>query len=146
MMFYKTSISYKFTGGTQIKFTEAPPLGSSLQVLFYRGTDADIGSAEAVETITKGDTITIQSPPSNRSILTQNPRTIRESVSRDTLQTTIYKSQGITAAKSPLRPVTWRKQENDKIVDGVKVSKSRGLYAGQFSCYKYCLMLPPLTL
>ena len=127
----KPGVSYKFTGGTQIKFTEAPALGSSLQVLFYRGTDADIGSAEAVETITKGDTITIQSPPSNRSILTQNPRTIRESVSRDTLQTTIYKSQGITAAKSPLRPVTWRKQENDKIVDGVKVSKSRGLYAGQ---------------
>ena len=27
--------------------------------------------------------------------------------------------------------MTWRKQENDKIVDGEKVSKSRGLYAGQ---------------
>ena len=127
----KPGVSYQFTGGTQIKFTEAPPRGSSLQVLFYRGTDADIGTAEAVETITKGDIITINSPPSDRSILTQNPRTIRETVSRDTLQTTIYKGQGITAAKTPLRPVTWRKQANDKIVDGAKVSKARGLYAGQ---------------
>ena len=58
-------------------------------------------------------------------------RTIRETVSRDTLQTTIYKGQGITAAKTPLRPVTWRKQAHDKIVDGAKVSKARGLYAGQ---------------
>ena len=127
----KPGVSYQFTGGTQVKFTEAPPAGSSLQVLFYRGTDADIGTAEAVETITKGDIITINSPPSDRSVLTQDPRTIRETVSRDTLQTTIYKGQGITAAKSPLRPVTWRKQAHDKIVDGSKVSKARGLYAGQ---------------
>ena len=41
-------------------------------------------------------------------------------MSRDTLQTTIYKGQGITDAKTPMRPVTWRKQEDDKIVDGVK--------------------------
>ena len=87
------------------------------------GTDADIGTAEAVETITKGDIITVNSPPSDRSVLTQDPRTIRETVSRDTLQTTIYKGQGITAAKTPLRPVTWRKQEDDKIVDGVKVRR-----------------------
>ena len=127
----KPGVAYNFTGGTQIKFTEAPPTGSSLQILFYRGTDADIGTAEAVESITKGDIITINSPPSDRSILTQNPRTIRETVSRDTLQTTIYKGQGITAAKTPLRPVTWRKQAHDKIVDGAKISKARGLYAGQ---------------
>ena len=127
----KPGVAYNFTGGTQIKFTEAPPRGSSLQVLFYRGTDADIGTAEAVETIKKGDIVTINSPPSDRSVLTQNPRTIRETVSRDTLQTTIYKGQGITASKTPLRPVTWRKQANDKIIDGSKISKSRGLYAGQ---------------
>ena len=30
-----------------------------------------------------------------------------------------------------MRPVTWRKQEDDKFVDGVKVSKARGLYAGR---------------
>ena len=127
----KPGVAYNFTGGTQIRFTEAPSLGSSLQVLFYRGTDADIGTAEAIETIKKGDIVTINSPPSDRSILTQDPRTIRETVSRDTLQTTIYKGQGITASKNPLRPVTWRKQANDKIIDGAKISKARGLYAGQ---------------
>ena len=127
----KPGKAYKFDGGSQLKFTEAPPTGATLQVLFYRGTDADIINAEAVETILKGDTITIDSPSKDRSILKQDPRTIREVVFRDTLQTTIYKGQGITAAKEPLRPVTWRKQEDDKIVDGVKVSKARGLYAGR---------------
>ena len=127
----KPGKSYTFEGGTQIKFTEPPPTGASLQVLFYRGTDADIETEEAVETILKGDIVTIGSPSNDRSILQQDPRTIREVVSRDTLQTTIYKGQGITAAKTPLRPVTWRKQEDDKFIDGVKVSKARGLYVGR---------------
>ncbi len=127
----KPGVAYEFTGGTQIKFTEPPPSDATLQVLFYRGTDADMDSAEAVETITKGDTITIHTSPSNRAVLTQDARIIRETVSRDTLQTTIYKGQGISAVKLPMRPVTWTKQKVDKIVDGVKVSKARGLYAGQ---------------
>ena len=127
----KPGVAYEFTGGTQIKFTEPPPDGASLQVLFYRGTDADISSASAVESIKKGDTVTINTSPKDRAVLTQDPRTIRETSSRDTLQTTIYKGQGITAAKVPMRPVTWTKQTEDRIVDGVKVSKARGLYAGQ---------------
>ena len=114
-----------------MRFSDGASLGSSLEVLFYRGTDADVGTAEAVETIKKGDIVTINSPPSDRSVLTQDSRTIRETVSRDTLQTTIYKGQGITASKTPLRPVTWRKQSNDKIIDGAKISKARSLYAGQ---------------
>mgnify|MGYP003323718509 FL=1 len=127
----KPGKAYKFEGGSQLKFTEAPPTGASLQVLFYRGTDSDVITVEAVETILKGDIITIGSPTNDRSILEQDSRTIREVVSRDTLQTTIYKGQGITDAKTPMRPVTWRKQEDDKIVDGVKVSKARGLYVGR---------------
>jgi len=127
----KPGVAYDFTGGTQIRFSEPPADGSSLQVLFYRGTDADVGTAQAVETIMKGDTITINTSPANKAILPQDPRIIRETISRDTLQTTIYKQQGITDVKIPMRPVTWRKQQDDKIVDGVKVSKARGLYAGQ---------------
>ena len=127
----KPGVAYQFDGGTQLKFTEPPPLGATLQVLFYRGTDADVENSKAVETILKGDIITINSPPKDRSILKQDSRVIREVVSRDTLQTTIYKGQGITASKNPLRPVTWRQQETDKIVDGVKISKARGLYVGR---------------
>jgi len=126
----KPNVAYQFDGGTQLKFTEPPPVGASLQVLFYRGTDSDVINSKAVETILKGDIVTIGSPPNDRSILEQDPRVIREVVTRDTLQTTIYKGQGITASKNPLRPVTWRQQEADKIVDGVKISKARGLYAG----------------
>ena len=127
----KPGKAYTFEGGTQIKFTEPPPLGATLQILFYRGTDADVIDVEAVETILKGDIVTIESPSKDRSLLKQDPRIIREVVSRDTLQTTIYKGQGITASKDILRPVTWRKQEDDKFVDGVKVSKARGLYVGR---------------
>ena len=127
----KPGVAYQFDGGTQLKFTEPPPLGATLQVLFYKGTDADVENSQAVETILKGDIITINSPPKDRSILKQDSRVIREVVSRDTLQTTIYKGQGITASKNPLRPVTWRQQETDKIVDGVKISKARGLYVGR---------------
>ena len=127
----KPGISYQFDGGTQLKFTEPPPLGATLQVLFYKGTDSDVIISKAVETILKGDIVTVGSPPKDRSILEQDPRVIREVVSRDTLQTTIYKGQGITASKNPLRPVMWRLQEADKVVDGVKISKARGLYVGR---------------
>ena len=64
----KPGKAYTFEGGTQLKFTEPPPTGASLQVLFYRGTDADIINAEAVETILKGDIITIESPSKDRSL------------------------------------------------------------------------------
>ena len=127
----KPGVAYNFDGGTQVKFTEPPAANSTLQVLFYRGTDADVTTTYAVESIKKGDRITIDSPPSQRSILGQDERTIREPVSRDTLQTTIYKGQGIYSGKTPMRPVTWSKQKDDKWIDGIKVSKSRGLYAGQ---------------
>ena len=112
----KPGRAYKFDGGTQIKFTEPPAAGSSLQVLFYRGTDADIGTASAVESILKGDEITINTPPSNRNILTQDTRLIREIVSE------IPYRQPYTRVKESLKQkhhsdlFTWKNKQMIKLL------------------------------
>ena len=127
----KPGKAYEFKGGTQITFTEAPKKGSSMQVLFYRGTDADMTTLTALELIKKGDSIQVRKNPSTPSFLNQDVRTVRELVARDTLLTNVYKGQGITDEPDPLRPVTWTKQQDDRFVDGVVVSKSRDLYQGR---------------
>lgn len=128
----KPNEAYTFNGGTQIEFKEAPRAGSSLQVLFYRGTDADISLLTAPESIKKGDKIQILKTPSNPSFLSQDQRIITDTVARDTLQTNVYKGQGITGANgSTVRPIVWSKQQDDIIINGEVVSKSRIVYAGR---------------
>ena len=128
----KPNEAYTFNGGTQIEFKEAPRAGSSLQVLFYRGTDADISLLTAPESIKKGDKIQILKTPSNPSFLSQDQRIITDTIARDTLQTNVYKGQGITGANgSTVRPIVWSKQQDDIIINGEVVSKSRIVYAGR---------------
>ena len=52
---------YVFTGGSQIEFTEAPKIGDSVQIIFYKGTGAqDVVLREIIETVKEGDTLQIQ--------------------------------------------------------------------------------------
>ena len=118
-------VAYTFEGGTQITFAEPPVAGSTLQILFYRGTDADISNETALATIKSGDDVKILRNPSNAIPVEQDLRVVRAITSRDTIQTVNYTGPGITAQTSPLRPVVWCKQQEDKFVNGVKVSKSR---------------------
>lgn len=118
-------IAYTFEGGTQITFTEPPVPGSTLQVLFYRGTDSDISTETALATIKPGDVVKILKTPQTTTPVEQDPRTVRAIISRDTIQTVNYTGPGISAQTTPLRPITWCKQQHDKFVNGVKVSKSR---------------------
>ena len=127
----KPGKAYEFKGGTQITFTEAPKKGSSMQILFYRGTDADMTTLTALELIKKGDSVQVRRSPSTPSFLNQDVRTVRELVARDTLLTNVYKGQGITDEPDPVRPISWTKQQDDRIIDGVVVSKSRDLYQGR---------------
>ena len=128
----KPNEAYIFEGGTQIEFKEAPRAGSSLQVLFYRGTDADISVLTAPESIKKGDGIQILKTPSNPSFLSQDQRIITEIIARDTLETNVYKGQGITGANgSTVRPIVWSKQQDDLIINGEVISKARIVYAGR---------------
>ena len=113
--------SYVYNGGTQIEFLEPPKAGSSLQILFYRGTDSDVGTLVATPSLKTGDKVTI-----NRQLV----RVVRDLITRDQIQTTLYKGPGISSSRTPLRPLSWCKQRNDTFVDGVKVSKSRDSLIG----------------
>ena len=127
----KPGDAYTFEGGTQITFAEAPKSQDTLQILFYRGTDADIDTEESLQTVKIGDGITILKNPENILPISQSERIVRAIFSRDTLKTTNYTKQGISAQTSPLRPVVWCKQQDDIVVSGVKISKSRDEYAAR---------------
>ena len=121
-------VSYVFSGGTQIEFTEPPVEGTSLQVLLYRGTDSDVATEGALQSIKTGDSIKIRKTNGDITPVTQNERIVSAITSRDTLRTNVYSQQGISNQISPLRPVVWCKQQDDLIVDGAVVSKARDLY------------------
>ena len=123
--------SYVFPGGTQLEFLEPPVEGTTLQIMLYRGTDSDVGEEGAIETIKTGDGITIRKNDGNITPVTQNERIVSGITARDTLRTNVYSQQGISNQIRPLRPVTWCKQQDDIIVDGAPVSKSRALYAAR---------------
>jgi hypothetical protein len=125
----KPGEAYTFTGGTQLTFAEAPLAGDTLQILFYRGTDADIETEGSLATVKIGDSIQILKNPENILPVSQSERIVRAIFSRDTLKTTNYTKQGISAQTSPLRPVVWCKQQDDVVVSGVKISKARDEYA-----------------
>ena len=108
--------SYVYNGGTQLEFLEAPKAGSSLQILFYKGTDSDVGTLSATPSLKTGDKVNIEN---------QDIRVVRDLITRDTIQSTLYKGPGISSARVPLRPLSWSKQRDDSFVDGVKVSKAR---------------------
>jgi len=127
----KPGDAYTFDGGTQITFAEPPTPGSSLQILFYRGTDADIDTATALDTIKIGDGLTILKNPNQITPVEQTERIVRAIVSRDTIQTNNYKGRGISQSTSPLRPVILCHQQEDLFVDGIKISKSRSEYAAR---------------
>ena len=97
--------------------------------MLYRGTDSDVAEEGALETIKTGDGITIRKNDTNITPVTQNERIVSGITARDTLRTNVYSQQGISNQIRPLRPVTWCKQQDDIIVDGAPVSKSRALYA-----------------
>jgi len=127
----KPGDAYTFEGGTQITFAEPPVPESSLQILFYRGTDADIDTDTALATIKVGDGVTILKNPNQIIPVEQTERIVRAIVSRDTIQTNNYKGNGISQSTTPLRPVVWCPQQEDLFVDGIKVSKSREEYSAK---------------
>lgn len=120
------NISYVFDGGSLIEFLEAPKSGSKCRILFYKGTPGvDVIDVDIEETIKTGDTVKITS---NDYKLTENKRLVRDIILPDTLETNPYNSIGITSNTALQRPVTWCKQRNDTIVDGIEIGKDRPSY------------------
>lgn len=124
----KPGESYIFDGGTQITFTEPPEEGSTLQILFYRGTDNDVSIDTALETIKVGDSVQILHNSYYTIPVDQEERIVKEIIRRDAISTPNYTQQGISASVSPLRPIVWTPQQNDLVVNGQIISKARNSY------------------
>ena len=111
-------VTYSFVGGTTVKFKVAPRKEDDIQIFFYKGTDGEDSSiVEAPPApIEKGDEIQILSDPN------QDNRLVSEFNQSDTIRTNSYRGQGITDEFEPVEVI---RQKDDRIIDGIVVSKSR---------------------
>ena len=120
--------AYTFKGGSVIKFTEPPKEGDSSKLIFYKGTGGvDVDFVNILETVKVGDSLDINNNPDiGQGIsLDQNERVVIGINTVDTVATNAYTSPGVTTDRNLLRPVTWCKQNVDKVVNGSFVGKDR---------------------
>ena len=129
---------YEFTGGTRLKFKEAPKRGSKFKMYFYTGSDEDYLEVDVDQTIKPGDQLRLQY---RDPVVSQERRTIYELIAADTVETETYTGPGIrtdNTIKQPdgtlsnLRPIEWTKQTTDLIIDGRKISKTRNSLEPQY--------------
>ena len=121
---------YKFEGGSILEFTEAPKAGDTVKILFYKGSgdDVDVIFRNIIETVKKGDDLQIYNKDDQESFWIENPRTVTQVTSTDTVDTNPYAGPGNTSIESMLRPVKWCRQTEDRIVNSAVVGKDRELY------------------
>lgn len=77
------------------------------------------------KTIKTGDNITIQENPLDPYDISQFDRVVKKIVTSDQLETFNYYSVGIITDPTRVRPLTWKKQLNDTVINGTLYSKSR---------------------
>ena len=122
-------VAYEFDGGTSFSFTQAPSPESDIEIFFYRGTSStDSFQTSQSETIKAGDTVTLRKLLQNDGTVTQDSRLVQEVASADKINTNIYVNQGIN--ETIFRPLDWRKQKADKIVNTEIIYKTRDSLEG----------------
>ena len=124
-------LGYRFNGGSIITLSEAPHIGDSIRIMFYRGrAGIDVVEREVLETVKRGDVLTIGYDPSlgQQSYLQEESRTVTLVDRIDAVDTNNYFGPGNVADSNLLRPVKWCKQTEDKIIDEQIISKDRELY------------------
>lgn len=117
-------VAYTFSG-SRLTFKEPPKPNSKCYILFYRGSDLDVEQIDPPKTIKEGDTVQIIEnilDPFDRS---QFDRVVKRIISSNSLDTFTYDSIGINTDPVKERPLKWRKQTSDSIINGVLYSKSR---------------------
>ena len=122
---------YLFPGGSLIEFTEPPKSGDTCKILFYKGSgDIDVVDRDIVETVKVGDELTINYNPDlgQTTIFQEEARTVTEIKSIDFVGTNPYFGPGNSDNEQMIRPVTWCKQTEDKIIDEKEVGKDRDHY------------------
>ena len=118
--------SYIFEGGSVIAFTEAPKPGDTSSILFYRGTaDVDVLEVDILESIQVGDDVKLNS---NDPFLNQDFRTVTSINATDDISTNPYSGVGISTNELLLRSITWKRQTEDRTINGQVVGKDRIFY------------------
>ena len=117
---------YTFTGGSILTFTESLKIGDTAEIIFIREQDgADVIDREILETVKSGDYIKINNDSSiGQSIfLDEDERSVSTVKSTNLVSTNVYFGPGNTEEENLERPVTWKRQTEDKIIDGEEVGK-----------------------
>ena len=118
--------SYVFTGGSNIRFLEAPKSGDSVKFFLYKGTgEIDVREVDVVETVKVGDTLRFSSGNPQQN---QDKRTVSTIISASSVNTNAYPGPGLSKDENAERPVNWCRQRDDLLVNGKVVDKSRSLY------------------
>jgi hypothetical protein len=117
-------VAYVFEGGSSVEFTQPPKVEDKIAIFFYRGSAADSAIFNVRETVKDGDIVQIYSNNTLSGITTtQNERTVTEILFSDKIQTDLYIDQGVDIVNA--KPISWTKQNTDKIIDGKIISKAR---------------------
>ena len=122
---------YTFEGGSLITFTEPPKAGDTCKIIFYKGSGGiDVKSRDIIETVKIGDDlqITYDSAKGQEPWLEEDQRSVLRVDSTDIVTTNPYFGPGNTEDETLVRPVTWHKQTEDRIINDLQVGKDRDLY------------------
>ena len=121
---------YTFNGGTVVTFAEPLKLGDKVTIIFYKGNgDSDVLFRNVIETIKKGDTLQLKHSSDSQPLsLEEDVRSVLSVLSTGSVETNPYFGPGNTNDVNLSRPVTWCRQTEDKIIDGVPTGKDRELY------------------
>ena len=123
-------VGYEFTGGSTLTFTEALKVGDKVTIIFYKGNgDSDVIFRDVIETVKKGDTLQLKHMAGVQAqSLDEDERSVLNVLSTGNVATNPYAGPGNTNDVTLARPVTWCRQTEDKIIEGIPTGKDRELY------------------
>ena len=121
---------YVFKGGSTLTFTEALKIGDTVTIIFYKGNgDTDVIFRDVIETVKKGDTLQLKHMAGVQAkSLDEDKRSVLNLLSTGNVETNPYSGPGNTNDVTLSRPVTWCRQTDDKIINGIPTGKDRELY------------------
>jgi hypothetical protein len=135
-------IGFEFAGGSVITFTEPPRIGDTCKIIFYKGTGSvDVIERNILETIKSGDELTIgyDAILGQTELLQETERTVDFLKSVDLVKTLPYYGPGLSNDSRLVRPVTWCRQTEDKIINEKEVGKDRELYEPIINPFAYII-------
>ena len=109
----------------------SPKPNSTCTVMFYRGSSIDVETVIPPESLKRGDGVIIAENRNDPFDRDQFERIVRDIKASDEFDTFSYASVGIDTNPDNVRPLTWKKQTFDRIINGSIISKSRPGLSGR---------------